>query len=288
MKYNEDELKIIQKCQVVMLKRIAEVCDKHNLDYFLIYGTALGAIRHKGFIPWDDDIDIALLQKDYEKFLEIAQDELGDQYFVQTFETDPNYPMVIGKVRINGVDFVEDYLKNIDMNHGLFIDVFPFFNHPDDDKERELYLKEIRKVRKLYFLKSNPYTNKEEIPFFKYLLKQTFKYFTSKILLAPFSRKKLYEKYMKLCNKYSDIQTNHVGVFSEKYSSTIDEMFPPRKVEFEGYEFKTFNKLEENMERIYGDYMKLPPEDKRTNHKPYYVNFEAARKFLERNGELEG
>lgn len=89
----------VQHIELEILKKIDEVCKKHNINYWLDSGTLLGAVRHQGFIPWDDDIDIGMLREDYEKFLKVAQKDLGDDYFLQTRSTDKNYPLVFAKVR---------------------------------------------------------------------------------------------------------------------------------------------------------------------------------------------
>lgn len=89
----------LQKIELEILKKIDEVCKKHNIKYWIDSGTLLGAVRHKGFIPWDDDIDIAMLREDYEKFLKVAQKDFGNEYFLQTKNTDKKYPLFYAKVR---------------------------------------------------------------------------------------------------------------------------------------------------------------------------------------------
>ena len=103
--YNVDafpEIKDVQRVELDILIKVARLCEERGFTYFIESGTALGAVRHGGFIPWDDDIDIGMPRQDYEKFLDIAQEELGDEYFVQTRKTDPNAPFSFAKVRKNG------------------------------------------------------------------------------------------------------------------------------------------------------------------------------------------
>ena len=90
--YDEETLKRVQQTELGILKDFMALCDKHGLTYFGIAGTGIGAIRHKGFIPWDDDIDIALPRKDYEIFLKLARKYLSDRYIVLNCETNENYP----------------------------------------------------------------------------------------------------------------------------------------------------------------------------------------------------
>ncbi len=118
-------IKEVQAIELEILLEVDRICREYEIPYFLDSGTLLGAVRHKGFIPWDDDIDIGMLRSDYERFLSIANRELGSEYFLQTYRTD-GAPIMFAKVRKKGTTFVEFRLRNIPMEHGLFIDVFPY------------------------------------------------------------------------------------------------------------------------------------------------------------------
>ncbi len=97
-------------------------------------------MEHGGFIPWDDDVDIGMTRENYEKFLEIAPEKLKNDYFLQTRKTDKKAPYMYAKVRKNGTVFMEWNKRNLDMHHGIYIDIFPYDNVPDDIKERNEYL----------------------------------------------------------------------------------------------------------------------------------------------------
>src|SRR5690554_4763759 len=118
----------IQKIQLGILKEVNDICKKHNILYSLYGGTLLGAVRHSGFIPWDDDIDIAMLRSDYEKFLKVAPNELSKEYFLQTYNTDKKCIFPFAKIRKNGTLFIENGSKGIKMHQGIFIDIFPLDN----------------------------------------------------------------------------------------------------------------------------------------------------------------
>ena len=122
---SREDLRQAQKIMLYIMKKIHEVCVKHNIKYWLDYGTLLGAIRHDGFIPWDDDLDICMMREDYEKFNKVAQAELGDEFFWQTPETDTDLCYEYGKVRLNGTLWQETVWMHTDKlkNYGLFIDV---------------------------------------------------------------------------------------------------------------------------------------------------------------------
>ncbi len=114
----------LQKEELELLKCFIKVCEENNLRYFLIGGTALGAVRHKGFIPWDDDIDVAMPRKDYNKLLKM-QDKFPSYYFVQCDKTDRHYTYNFAKIRDSRTTFIESYFKNHRINHGVWIDIFP-------------------------------------------------------------------------------------------------------------------------------------------------------------------
>ena len=115
----------LQQIDSDLLKEYIDFCEKHNLTYFLMAGTLLGAIRHKGFIPWDDDIDVAMPREDYDRFCELAAKEFTGDIFFQSYKTDKHFPYVFSKLRNTNTTFIEAVYKHVDMNHGVYIDIFP-------------------------------------------------------------------------------------------------------------------------------------------------------------------
>ena len=117
--------------EVEILIEVDKICRKHDIKYWIDFGTLLGAVRHKGFIPWDDDLDICMLSKDYKKFLEIASDELPEWLFIQNKSTDPSYRRSICKVRDLNSFFVEQYDDfSAPYKKGIFIDIFEMIEYP--------------------------------------------------------------------------------------------------------------------------------------------------------------
>ena len=120
----------LQKKEFEILKTFIEICEKLNLTYYLVCGSALGAIKYQGFIPWDDDIDVALPRKDYEIFLSEAQNLLPEYLFLQNYRTEKNYPLLITKLRDSRTTLIETDFAHLDIHHGISIDIFPLDGYP--------------------------------------------------------------------------------------------------------------------------------------------------------------
>ena len=138
--YEPEVLKQLQGEILSILDDFIRICEDYHLEYFGIAGTGIGALRHKGFIPWDDDIDVGMPREDYEKFLQIAQKECGEEYFLQTVDTDPEYHLYFAKLRMNHTRFVENSLQKAGSVTGFYIDIFPYDEISDDEAEMEKQL----------------------------------------------------------------------------------------------------------------------------------------------------
>ena len=109
-----------------------QVCQQLNLSYFLVCGSALGAVKYQGFIPWDDDMDLAMLRPDYEAFLAQAQALLPRHIFLQNYKTDPAFPAIYSKLRLSGTVFLEESAQHLPIHHGIFLDLFPLDGYPTE------------------------------------------------------------------------------------------------------------------------------------------------------------
>lgn len=121
----DDKLRQLQLSELEILKEFVRICEKHHLKYVLTGGTLLGAVRHGGFIPWDDDIDVAMLRADYDRFAQLCKDELGPKFFYQSPATDPYYFLTYAKIRKNGTEIYEERFRKAKFHKGIFIDIFP-------------------------------------------------------------------------------------------------------------------------------------------------------------------
>lgn len=264
---DKNTLKRLQDTELEMLKQADLICKKHNLSYFLIAGTLLGAVRHKGFIPWDDDIDIALPRKDYELFLKYAQDELPQEYSIQFEDTEIEYWFPYAKIRKNGTVFEEPMLKNYNGNKGIFIDIFPLDYVPKaKSKIQTLQYKVVKVCQELMVWKKFgvgiPNKVSKKILFSVMSIKQA-RYIQKKVMII-YSKKKKCDYFVNL-GSYYDV---------ERETILIDKYMPPTEIEFCGTKFLVPKDYDYILKKIYGDYMKLPPVDERKNHNPSIIKFD--------------
>lgn len=237
-----------------ILIEIDRVCKENDIKYFLDSGTALGAIRHNGFIPWDDDIDIGMLRSDYEQFLKIAPSSLKAAYFLQTRETDKEYNKLHAKIRKNDTVLLEAENENIQMHHGIFIDIFPFDRIPKRFSRFFIWLNQVYQRMYVYnFVKNSDQRTKLKI-------------FISGIFVG----KKPQRTFDKLCKMFN--KTSASGLISYNYSFNEHYVFDKKNFDdiveknFEGSFFMLMNGYDEYLRIMYGSYMELPPIEKRVNH----------------------
>lgn len=132
MKYDKKDLARLHGELLDIMAEIIRVCEVCGIPYFIQGGTAIGALFNKGIVPWDDDIDIGMTRADYERFLQLAPQHLRPQYFLEWFGTERNTPFYFAKVKKNGTLFVEEMFRNMDIHHGIFVDIFPYDRIPDN------------------------------------------------------------------------------------------------------------------------------------------------------------
>lgn len=257
----EMQLKMLQTT-----KKIHEICEKHHLSYWLMYGSLLGAVRHNGFIPWDDDMDIMMPRKDHQKFMEIAKTELGEDYFMQTPLTDPKYDIlhVPFKVRENHSTLIEDLNK--DYHQGAFVDIFAMDYMGDDEAAfRRLH----KKTSMLASLKMKiDFHQLSGIKrYVRILLQFLFKLVPTKTMFNYLQK----QVEQVVDNDASDCKYAMKGIeFLEKDLYHLDDIFPLRLHRFEDCEFYIPNNADKILSDYFGDYMKMPSEDKKKPHGLYY------------------
>ena len=246
-KYNP-EGSTLRKAQLRMLeilKTVDFICRKNNIPYFLESGTLLGAVRHAGYIPWDDDIDISVMLSDYTRLRKVLQEQLPANMVFQDTTTDPNYPMLIGKVRDTKSYFEEDYSRKL-IYKGVYIDIFPIEKIPCWKWKQFLDYMYGHCVRALH-----NYSNKTD----RFL----------SALVYPFA--KILVCFTRLVNKC--IPTNKVSYqYGRKtyFQYDLKDIFPLQELQFEGNLFLAPQNPDALLKVCYGNYMQIPPEEKRAVH----------------------
>ena len=269
--YDPAELRRLQLCELEILRDFISVCEENGISYFGIAGTGIGALRHGGFIPWDDDIDVGVLYRDYTRLTELIAERFPDKYDVVNAEKYPQCPIMNTPIVMKGTRFVEAGFGKLDFPQGVFLDVFPFFTVPSDEAERKKLSSKAWFYGKLLILRHMAFP---KVPFkgFKAKLAHCVTAAAHVFVCVFWSHKRLYNKIMRICTRYEGQKTGVNEWFFEtrRHASvyTDDVIFPLRRISFEGLEVCFPNKLEERLTAFYGDYMQLPPPEKRHNHCP--------------------
>lgn len=269
-----EEIRPLQLKQLEVLKEMKRICNKHNIPYFLSYGTLIGAVRHKGFIPWDDDIDTALLYSDYIKFEKICKKELSQDYFLQTRDTEPKANLCFDKLRMNGTTLIIDNMLDKDIHHGIDIDIQPIYNVPDDILHRKIQL--INAM--MYMLLQTQHVPANHNGIVR---------LGAKFILF-FLRGKVREKIKRKCfinmAKYEGEKTKYKAKLfgniricktlypAEAFSSAIE-------VPFEDDSFSIPIGYEAVLKKYYGEYMILPPVEKQGMKLEHIVKFDPKNNY---------
>ena len=249
----KSEINELQKIQLSMLKDFDSVCQKHRISYQLFSGTALGAVRHKGFIPWDDDIDVVMLREDYERFFDSASKELdNNKYYVQR-EFSEHWPMFFSKLRLNGTTYIEKYHSHDTRIHqGIYIDIFPCDNLSDSR-----LMQKLQYIASKIVIAKSLYTRGYET---NSTVKKCFMQFCRILPTEPFKR---------LCIRRNDSSSLKVHTFfggGKKFERSIflREWFEQSvKMRFEDSEFPVSAHYDEMLRVMYGDYMVMPTLEQR-------------------------
>lgn len=262
-----EKIRQLQLIQLEMLIEIDKVCKKYNIKYSLYAGTMLGAVRHKGFIPWDDDLDICMTREEYDKFLTVWNWDNHEGYILQNKENEPRFTQSFTKIRKEHTTFIQAEWEKERYHTGVFVDIFPIDRIPNGKANRLLFSWRCLKYQ-LYTREFVPPNANIIIRLFAKLILDLSNSETRKL-----RRRKLLEKITKnnncRCNRIS-IETKE----SLKQICPIDLFEEYTLLEFEGMMFMSVKKWDEWLEILYGDYMELPPlENRRWAHHPIILDF---------------
>lgn len=254
----DEELKKLQKIELEMLIEFDRICRKYHISYSLDGGTLLGAVRHKGFIPWDDDIDVIMRRKEYAKFKKVYRRDLDDgRFFLQDYWTDPNYRWGYAKLRRKNTEFIRQGQERLQQNNGVFMDIFVVDNVPDGYISRRIHHFICFLIRKTLYSEVGKYVEEH------LLLRKTYQ------ILSKVPRNHVFRIRNLLAAYTNRKDTELISHYTLEYPKHCRYGLPARcfdemtEIEFEGKKFLGFKERHCYLSTYYGDYMTLPPKEKR-------------------------
>lgn len=287
LNYPPDVLNRLQNVELEILNKFDQVCQKYGITYWASFGTAIGAIRHQNFIPWDDDIDVGVMLDDYDKLLQIPSEEWGNMVFVSGKDDVPYHHSLFARLYKKDTVLESHFRTTYSKSKGwpnnapmpIWIDIFIFNHFKDLDTVKQNINKSLL-YRKLYWCsKSGMRINKKDN------LRKKIGCITRDIIhrllnISSNSYKTIYNKYLNLLRELDNSGGKYISCLtcSETYEMTglfckEEDMFPVVRVPFANMTIPMPNNYHEILTNIYGDYMSLPPEEKRVNHCPAILDF---------------
>ncbi len=259
----------LQKKQLEILKAFIKVCEKYNLKYFLVGGSCIGAIRHHGFIPWDDDVDVGMPRPDYDKFMTLQKEYEGTPYFIQNWKSDKNYCYNFAKLRDSSTTFIENYWANTRMNHGVWVDIFPIDGMSYNDiipakKFKRLVSRNWWNVYMSYF--SSMKRKFHKATFFKDLWCNFLGVVFWPLNIGKWRQKHNEKKAKKIPFEKSILAGNLFGTNPKKEAMKKEIFTEFVQVPFEDIMVSVPKDYDSYLKNLFGDYMKLPPENQRVGH----------------------
>lgn len=257
---DKNYLKQLQSIEFKLLLEFIRICQKYDLRYYVLGGTLLGAVRHNGFIPWDDDIDVGMPRKDYNKFLQIAQAELPSHLFLQNYKTEKDFTLNFTKIRNNNTTFVEYSYAHLDMNHGVYIDIFPLDGISGSRVAKKI---DNRRINWLYLGICGHYLiDTKPIKLHNKIIRL--------ILKTLYTPLKLHKMIDGIVERYDydkcDLVSNHFGAWGKREIVPREYFGAGCELEFENVSVMAPYNYEKYLTNIYGDYMTPPPKEQQISH----------------------
>ncbi len=263
-----NNMDLLHQVDLDIAKAVVSVCDKHNLTYYMLGGSMLGAIRHKGFIPWDDDIDFGMPRDDYEKFLELAPQELPGYLKMVNYRNDPNYMYYITRILDTQTKVIEERIGNESKYTNASIDIFPIDGTPNNSLLRKIYFFRVLYHRALMSLcYKDSIDRKRKRSKKERLLLWVMEKIPVEKLTTPYKQKCKIDKLLRSQPiegaKYIG---NIMGAYRTKEIVPAEYYGEGAMYPFEDTQFRGLAMYHEYLSYTYGDYMQLPPEDSRKTH----------------------
>ena len=282
---DSEALRKLQMEALDILDAFSSYCNRYNLRWFLLSGTALGALRHDGFIPWDDDVDVGMLRDDYERFLSLAERDFPDNLSVDTPESTKGFAPMFAKVCKLGTRFVTQETMESSYNQGIFIDIIPLDQLAEDKKVAKKQLTNSliwQSVSYLYHAKTINVPHKGILGTLERFGCKVAHYI-AKIALSP---SRIVSHYNRSIAPKGIALSNNWMLFSWPHTKPFptEVLVPTAKHAFDGHRVPVPGKPDDYLTLLYGDWRKLPPADQRHTHMPLRIEFSDGL-IWERNGD---
>ncbi|WP_216395416.1 LicD family protein [Arcanobacterium phocae] len=275
--YNPKTLQRIQLAMTDVLREFDRLCTVLDLRYVVYGGSAIGAVRHQGFIPWDDDVDICMLREDYDKFFAQAPEILDKKYTLIDSRTDSNYPKTFGVLGFKESEFIPGLAAKRDYRMPLGIDLFPLDPIPSSSKDFAKQNKATWFWGRLLYLQGTPNAVLSVPQPAKLAINAALHGIHWALKLAHIRPATLITKWEKAARQFENSSATLYGDFStrdpQRWSATLDELYPAQRLPFGDIEVMVPRDYDAILSRGYGDYMTIPPEDQRENHAASSVIF---------------
>ena len=269
-RYDDETLKHQQQVSMKILNYLIKICEENNLTYFLYGGTLIGAVRHQGFVPWDDDIDVIMFREDFEKLNQILEKNIDDKYRFMNCLNEETYHYTWGRLMLKNTIFKEWWADQVDYEPNIYIDIFILDNIPNNKFKRFIHRWECYFLNMISSYSLIKHENDSKI---KKIIQQTV-YYTIKVL--PISPDSIRKKCVKSFTKYLNENCEEVCDFPSSGIMPISfktDWFPVKKVKFEDIEVNIPNNYDKILKLEYGEYMELPPEEDRFRPAPEEIDF---------------
>lgn len=280
MGYKQYDPEVLKKLQCYcgkVLKEFDRICQTLNITYFIYGGTAIGALRDGGFIPWDDDIDVALPRNEYERFLDEAPQVMNACYEISNGRTSLGFPACITRFSLKDTLWVPEEFDSCKHSFKIGIDVFPLDSLPDDSKKARKKERATWLWGRMVFLKATPRPHITQKGLLRKLILAACRVAHEALNVFGISQQQLYRKWEDAAKLYNDIPSRRIADFTDRnpeaWSMTLSEIIPTKRIPFEDFEVQSAHDDAKLLYRGYGDFMQLPPESERKNHYPSRLIF---------------
>lgn len=258
MELTNQQITELKQRELELFRAFIDVCEKLGIKYYVVAGTLLGAVRHQGFIPWDDDIDIAMFRKDYDTFIQQGQQYMPRDFFIQTHDTDPDFPANFCKIRNSATTFVESSMANRRINHGVFIDIFPLDFYPEKGR---LFFEIMHKLQIIRI--TDAFVPSRGMKKITKIIRIFTRLLYPSITAAVHAREKMISS---VPPPEDNLVISNSSIYRRREIVPYSWYGDGVTLDFEGLKVTAPVRYHELLSHLYGDYMQPPPESERIPH----------------------